>query len=233
MESFNDVGQVLAHMQSLYGISRDTLTPLNVDAGIMSWLVSDEGRPIFERRLEDLAHEYRQTFQRVRLVPGNANAVEVNLDAVPQSNYRFGRVKRIRGGRRGWVRLERRGKHLYFGTDAGSEMVSLFAHRLQRGRSNVSGMELEALLKHWTMLHPNVLDALLERPHLIPKNWEHNRKRQIQYIVFWDVVFEDTESGNEYVRTLYKDSEGWKSGSLALHYVFDALHPAAALLGHC
>ncbi len=74
-------------------------------------------------------------------------------------------------------------------------------------------------------LNANVLDYLLDNPHLIPEDWKVDEKGQTRYIFFWGTVYRDSD-GSLYVRCLCFDGGHWQQDDDWLDSSFDGLGPS-------
>jgi hypothetical protein len=60
-----------------------------------------------------------------------------------------------------------------------------------------------------SVLNANVLDYLLENPHLIPEEWKSDSSGNVMWIAFWGTMYRDPK-GRRWVRFLYwKDDREW------------------------
>jgi hypothetical protein len=106
--------------------------------------------------------------------------------------------------------------------------VELYLSELQRSGKDIQGEEFRKKLKGKLVLPANVLDYLLEYPHLIPEEWKKNDQGRTRYIFFWGTIYRDSD-GYLCVRDLC-----WFDGEWTWYYCWldcdwDARHPAALL----
>lgn len=66
----------------------------------------------------------------------------------------------------------------------------------------IEGNQLRQKLVNESVLNANVLDYLIDHPHLIPKNWKDKR------VYFWGTIYRDLD-GDLYVRHLDWDGSKW------------------------
>ena len=92
----------------------------------------------------------------------------------------------------------------------------------QQGGKVITGNDLKKELKlgKHSVLGANVLDYLLENPHLIPDSWKGKA------VFFWGTVYRDS-GGNLVVRYLYWNDGQWRSHGYCLAYVWHGSYPAA------
>lgn len=187
---------------NLFTIIREVYTEMKIGIEIAGWLTGG-GREIFVEKLGALGAEYLAA-EPVRVI--DENSILVNLNAPPRmpSSGPFTGIKSNTGG--GWVKVEKRVDGLY----VDGRKVILWISK----RKGITGYELQGELSGKPVLHPNILDALLEHPHLIPEEWkEKGEGGYTRYIFFWGVVF-FRHMNNLYVRQLFYSSGG-KWGSVA------------------
>jgi len=87
----------------------------------------------------------------------------------------------------------------------------------------VEGNILREELKKKTVLNANVLDYLIDHPHLIPEEW---RKGNI--VFFWGTTY-CYSADQLLVRCLVWGSDGWRKGYRWLNQNWDSDSPAAVL----
>lgn len=181
VSDWKPVGQFVSKLQDLYAVSRDTFAEMNVGSDIILWLVG-EGKEEFVAKLKALGAEFRKV-QRVRLT-NDKNVMYVNLDAPPILPFDHAVIESNAGG--GWVKVEKRGDRLF----VEGKSIVLYFPSPQGGRIALSRPQDMFLDKRPE--HPNILDALIDFPYFIPKNW----KRNARSIFFAAVVFRSTDSTN-------------------------------------
>ncbi len=223
------LGQLYAHRNALENLIRDTYKDMGIGIGLLSWLLDENGgRPHLVERLKELGQKFRaateeKPAERIRVRKkrhGRATLIEVNLDAPPMLPFEGAKVDSIvgTGTRTGWVEVERRGKNLYINK---KKVVLYLSERQQNGQA-IRGHELREELTGKPVLHPNILGALFEHPHLIPEVWKG------KLVYFWAVIFSDRDGGL-YVRYLYGDGASWSSGDRWLDGGWGGRGPAASL----
>ncbi len=106
----------------------------------------------------------------------------------------------------GWSVIEHR-KGGQFKWDA--TKVKLHLSKKQRGGGAIDGRKLREELKGRPVYNANLLDYLLENPHLIPEEWKGKD------VFFWATVYGDSD-GDPCVRHLdwHGDRWGWDSYGL-------------------
>ena len=128
---------------------------------------------------------------RVRTI--NESAIMVNLDTLPILPFESAKVYFQTGS--GWVKVEKRENGLY----VDDHKVILYLSERQKGKNKIEGYELCKELSEKPVLHPNILDALKEHSHLIPKELGRDERGAIREIFFWSVIFNDV-GGYKHVR---------------------------------
>lgn len=78
------------------------------------------------------------------------------------------------------------------------------------------------MLNNWDCLNANVLDFLLEHPHLIPNGWKKKN------VCFWGTIYKDINPLPS-VRYLYWKCEQWHWTHSWLHRSFNTSFSAAVL----
>ncbi|MFA4880075.1 MAG: hypothetical protein WC650_00425 [Candidatus Doudnabacteria bacterium] len=148
-------------------------------------------------------------------------AILVNLDAPPELPFDKAIIEPKIGRGSGWVKVEKCEDGLYIN----DHRVILYLSEQQKGGKVISGFKLNEELLGKPVLHPNILDALLEHLDLIPEDW----KKRYLYIFFWAVIFRDSD-GRFFVRFLYFDGERWQWGYSGIYVGWDNDDPAALLV---
>lgn len=210
------LGQFLSVLLNLYTIIRDTLVKLGVGIEIMGWLLAD-GKKQFVATLELLGSDFLAT-QRVRVI--RRNMIMVNLNAPPKLPFEGAVVESNTGT--GWVKVENRRGELY----VDGRKIVLHLESVQENGQVVSGHKLRDALSGKLVLHPNVLDALLEHPHLIPESWKVDEQGRTRFIFFWAVIYRDTDA-SLFVRCLFFVGVEWRGDSHWLDSVWIVQYPAA------
>lgn len=144
-------------------------------------------------------------------------AIMVNLDAPPKLPFATASVEKNIGG--GLVKVEKCEDGLYVD---GHKVILHLSKQQKSGR--MSGHKLREELSGKPVLHPNILDALLEHPDLIPEDW----KKGDICIYFWAVIFRGFY-GSLLVRCLYFDSGKWCRSYYLLDDGWIGRDPAALL----
>ena len=200
MKDWKIIGQFI----SLLGHLVKVFKKLNVSLDILGWLVSD-GRDYFEQNvLNPLVEEFRK-HERVRFV--DTHTILVNLDAPLRRLPVHGAKVANKPKGTGWVKVQRVGNDLFIG---GEKFLFHFSEDQKAGAvaGRVIQVEIEGL-KDKRPLHPNIMDALIEKaPYLIPENWKWDEKQRTVYLCFWDVIFSDADD-DLCVRCCYWDGGAW------------------------
>jgi len=229
VQSWSPVGKAFSLLQGLYTLARDIYADMSIGMEFLPWLLDEKGgRPHLVERLKELGNKFRaateakpewKPIERIRVLKekrGRATAIEVNLDAPPFDGAQVDSVIGT-GPRSGWVRVERKGKDFY----VNNKKVVLFLSELQQNGKNIGGYELKEKLTVLPVLHPNILDALLDHLHLIPEDWKG------KLIYFWAVVFRIR--GSACVCCLHWDNGRWNRSYFWLTYDWREFSPAASL----
>lgn len=132
----------------------------------------------------------------------------IDLDADPRIPYD------------GW-KVEEHKKGGQFKWDASK--VQLFLHSKQQGGS-IEGNKLRKEFANQPVYNANLLDYLLDNPHLIPEEWKGKA------ICFWGTIYRDSDD-DLCVRFLVWDGGLWRQDSCWLGISFDADHPSAVAAG--
>lgn len=105
------------------------------------------------------------------------------------------------------------------------EKVKLFLSVNQKDGKSIEGNKLRKELKDEPVMNANLLDYLLDHPHLIPEEWKVDEKGNTRYIFFWGTIYRS--AGDRLcVRFLYFSGGRWKQDYCWLGYGFDGNHPA-------
>ncbi|MFA4880136.1 MAG: hypothetical protein WC650_00730 [Candidatus Doudnabacteria bacterium] len=144
-------------------------------------------------------------------------AILVNLNAPPKLLSDDAKIEKNSGG--GWVKVEKRENKLYVD---GRKVILYLSEQQKHGR--MSGHELRKELSGKPVLHPNILDALLEHPDLIPEDWKNNNG----YIFFWGTIIRSSRD-NLCIRYLCFSDDKWSWGYFWLDVDWSASDPAALL----
>ncbi len=195
------MGKFLSVCLDLYTVTRDTLAGIGVGLNIIPWLAGDGKKSLVEK-LKTLGAEFNSA-QRIRLT-GSRNIIWVNLGAPPKLPFDGAEVKENAGG--GWVRVERRKTGLF----VDGKKIILHLDEGQKDDKVMVGTKLAEALTGKSVEHPNVLDALMEHPHLIPDEFKQDGQGRTIYIFFWAVKFRG-RGGNLCVRYLYWNLGAWRA----------------------
>ncbi|MBP6943186.1 MAG: hypothetical protein KBB55_04050 [Candidatus Buchananbacteria bacterium] len=161
-----------------------------------------------------------------RVLVLNHNTLCVNLDALPKLPLQD--VTESTNRRGGWAIVQKRDDGDLYVND---RKVILYRSHLQGGDTAIRGHDLHVELAGIDVLHPNILDALMEHKHLIPEYWKQGDDGKSILIHFWGVTF-CISAGGVCVRTLCWDAD---ADAWADHYIswlsvdFKDYYPAAAL----
>ena len=214
------IGLFVSKLQDLYVVVRDTFAEMNmgINIEIIPWLIGD-GKKSFIEKLKALGTEF-DAQRRIRLTD-DPNIIFVNLDAPPKLPYKDTEVRENTRG--GWVKLEKR----MFGLYVNGKKIILHLDLGQKDRREIGGYKLKEALTEKLVEHPNILDALLEYPHLIPDEFKPGENSHIKCIVFWAVVFHDQKDDYLCVRCLFWIVSKWDHSNCLLDGNFDDNYPAA------
>ncbi len=149
------------------------------------------------------------------VVRGQAEMTQVthtiDLDADPLIPYEGWKVEEHRkGGQFTWD----------------PEVVKLYLFPNQRGDKSIRGHELRKELAGQMVFNANLLDYLLDHPHLIPEAWKADENGDTSYIYFWGTVYQDSV-GSLCVRCLYFNRGRWKQSFGWLGHDWGRVRPAA------
>lgn len=144
------------------------------------------------------------------------NTIEVNLDFPPRLPSEGARqVVLMESGMSGWVRVGHRGDKLFV---AGREVVLYLLAAQKTG--TIVGYDVLRGIQGRTVLHPNILDALMENTHLVPVAWRQDEQGHRLCIFFWAIGF-TRKYGDKSVRCLCWDGEKWFWHNYWLDYGFN------------
>lgn len=130
----------------------------------------------------------------------------INLDAEPRVPYD------------GWtVEEHKKGGQLEWNP----AKVKLFLHKKQEGGS-IEGNKLRKELVDHQVYNANLLDYLLDNPHLIPEEWKGKA------VCFWGTIYRSSV-GNLCVRGLVWGGGHWKQDNYWLNDDFGADYPSAVV----
>lgn len=124
---------------------------------------------------------------------------------------------------KGWVKVQLRNNNLFV---EGRKVIFLI---LNKETVNASDHTKPAKdLENTDVLHPNILHALFENIHLIPKSWKLDQKGCVHNIFFWGVGFEDSD-GYVYIYNLYWEHGLWRKSCDHLARIHGEDSPVAIL----
>lgn len=103
--------------------------------------------------------------------------------------------------------------------------VRLYLSDSQMKRSCIEGHQLRRELAEMPVLNANVLDYLLQHPHLIPEKWKQDDQGHLLTIFFWGTIYRNF-CGRLCVRCLYFASGRWQEGVYWLDMDWRAWAPA-------
>ena len=220
---WDTLGQSANILLNIFTHARDTFSGMGIElTKLIPWLVGD-GKPAFDEALKSLGEKYRST-QRFRLT-NNKNVIWVNLDAPPK--LPFDGAEAVENPSGGWVKVERRKTELF----VDGKKIILHLDEGQKDGKVMVGTKLAEALKGYSVEHPNILDALMEHPHLIPDEFKQDGQGRTIYIFFWAVKFRERD-GLLYVRCLYWGDGAWRSRYYWLGVRWGDQGPAAVRANH-
>lgn len=154
------------------------------------------------------------------------NTIEVNLDYPLKMPSKTAMVE-WNLGKTGKAIVERKSDNLFVD---GQEVQLYISSKQMEDRSpgsSIYGLELRHDVTQRSVPHVNIMDALLENPHLLPDSWRHRDHRFT--IFFWSVGFR-SPGGALSVRYLHWSiGKGWDWRSFSLLRRCDSRCPAAIL----
>lgn len=106
--------------------------------------------------------------------------LRINLDAAPTIPSRVATLESNRRG--GWVTVQNIGDDLF----VDNRRVFLYLNEKQQRGQPVSTTALASELKKKPVLHPNIMDGLLDHQHLVPESWNSGLA---PCIMFWGATF--------------------------------------------
>ncbi len=216
--NWKEVGRFFSVLISVFTIIRDTLKKMEVGVEILEWLIWGDGKEFFNKTLKQLGEKFLET-QLVKMLSGTA--VMVNLDAPIKLPFNGAEIESQIGS--GWVKIEKRLDGLYID----NRKVSLYLSERQKNGNTIKGYELREELTGKLVLHPNILDAILDHSYLLPEDWKKDEKGDIRFIFFWAVIFRSPSFDNLYVRYLYFHDGWWNSNYYWLDNDWDDNDPTA------
>lgn len=217
---WKQIGQFFSVLLSVFTIIRDTFKEMQVGIEIIPWLVGDGREYFVEKFLKPLGTEFLST-RRIEVL--SETVIMVNLDVAPKLPFNGAQIEENKGG--DWVKIEKRKDGLY----VDGRKIILYLSERQKDGKVIRGHKLREEVSGKPVLHPNILDALLEHTHLIPEEWKKNADGKIIFIFFWAVIFRDPSDGNLYVRSLYFRGGQWYSNYFWLDNDWNGHNPSALL----
>ena len=157
-----------------------------------------------------------------RVMTINSTTIAVNLAATPKLPFNGAEVEQHIDD--GWAIVEKRTDGLY----VNGRKVALHLSKRQLNGRSLKGYDLREELTGKPVLNANLLDALVDNPHLIPEDWKKDEQGNTRYIFFWATVYRRS-GGDLYVRCLYFDVGMWRRGYGWLSLVWGGDYPAASL----
>jgi hypothetical protein len=107
------------------------------------------------------------------------------------------------------------------------DRVRMYLSEHQKNGKVIKGYKLREELAKEPVLPDNVLDYLMEHPHLIPEDWKTMADgKTIRYTFFWGKIYRDRH-GDLCVRYLYFGGGQWQALCHWLGNVWDVNCPAA------
>ena len=149
------------------------------------------------------------------------NTIRVNLDFPPRIPLEKATVEtNIQGG---WVEVKRRKDGLY----VSGRKVIRYLSKTQREGKKIRGHELWDELSSFSVIHPNIGEALLKYNHFIPEEFERDVDGNTIYLGFWGATFRF--QGGVWVRIMYLDQKKWDWDLSAMNGVFTKYAPVLIL----
>lgn len=166
------------------------------------WVIQNtkEAITVFGKAIANRTSELPEPIERVRVI--NATTIMVNLDAPPNLPFDGAKIEFQIGS--GWIRVEKRTDGLCMD----NRKVVLYLSERQKGGKVIRGHELREELSGKSVLHPNIMDALIEHPSLIPEDWKKDEEGNTRFIFFLAVIFRDAD-GDLCVRCFYFNGGQW------------------------
>lgn len=152
-----------------------------------------------------------------RVVSINQTTIKINLVASPKLPFHGTSVESHIGD--GWAILEKRADGLYVNDQ---KVILHLSNHQMNGRS----LNAYDIRKNLTVLNANILDALVDNPHLIPEDWKKNKG----YIFFLGTLYRGYDAHHHlYVRFLYLENGMWERGRTLLSYYYGGNYTTALL----
>jgi len=150
------------------------------------------------------------------------NTIEVNLDFPVKLPFEEAEL-RVWKKCSGLVIVKRIGEDLFI-----DDRKIILHFEIEQNSGTIPGSTLLTRLVEKDVLHPNILDALLENTHLIPNSFKKDKDGNIQIVFFWAVGFRDG-NGVVCIRCLHFDDGRWGWDYGWLDNGFDDQCPAVLL----
>lgn len=160
---WSSLGQFFSTVLSLFTVIRNTFEGMRVGMPIVPWLLNGEGKMALTACLTELGLRYRAAMQ-VEAV--TSHSLRVYLDA--PITLPFPSMTIESGCGEGTIDLVWCNGQLYVD---GRQVVLKKTEDFADPNRNISGQNLLERLKETDSLHPNIIDALLKHPQMIPDQW--------------------------------------------------------------
>ena len=98
--------------------------------------------------------------------------------------------------------------------------VALFLSKKQQDGNSIEGNKLRKEMNDQTVYNANLLDYLLDNPHLIPEDWKGKA------VFFWGTIYRVSD-GRLYVRCLIWNGGRWEQAIFWFGNDFDSDNPSA------
>jgi hypothetical protein len=200
---WKEFGRFFGVIVSLFTIIRDAFSGLYIGLEILGW-ITGEGKGVFvDEFLKPLGERFLATR---RIIVIDENTIRVNLSASIISPFKktIYTSETQEGYGSGWVTVQKRANGLY--VDGSKIILHLSDH--QKNGQSIGGCDLWDELKGLPILHTNILDALLEYPHLIPDALKPDEEVYAMSIIFWVARFKPLDD-DFFVRCLYWNGNEW------------------------
>ncbi len=166
--------------------------------------------------LADLLYANVASVNRVefRRILGLKDAPVIDCDAAPILLHKDWKIEEHKpGGQLIWDRTNLR----------------LYLSENQHDGQYVRGDRLRKELADKPVLNANVLDYLLDHPHLIPEEWKNKVEDEPLHIFFWGTIYR--YANDIFVRYLHFETENdcWSWASYDLEYLWQAHDPTVML----
>jgi len=167
---------------------------MGVGLEIIDW-ITDGGESVFvDEFLKPLGLRFQE---QQRTVYVNRSTIRVNLNVPPKLPFDGAEIEVNNGD--GWVTVQKRSGELY----VDGCRVKLYLSEDQKDGKIIQGDSLLQKIKDKRVLHPNILDALMDFPYLIPMKWKD------YHIYFCGVIFRGPEDSEVRICFLHR-SGTWR-----------------------